>query len=454
MAKVKKTFFCRNCGHESAKWLGCCPSCGEWNTFVEEIVSKPTTSAVGINNSNSQAQLISDIDFSNELRIDLNSAEVNRILGGGLVCGSMILIGGEPGIGKSTLSLQIALNCPKLKTLYVSGEESAQQIKIRSTRLGAGDAQCYVLSETLLETIIMHSKEIKPDILIIDSIQTLYTERIDSSAGSISQIRDCAMQLLKFAKETNTPIFVIGHITKDGTLAGPKVLEHIVDVVLQFEGDNNHAYRILRAAKNRFGSTAEIGIFEMQHNGLREIENPSEILISQHNDSSFSGVAIAATMDGARPLFIETQSLVSTAAYGVPQRSTTGIDVRRLNMLLAVLEKRAGFRLATKDVFFNITGGLRISDTAADMAIVSSVLSSNFDISIPIHCCFCAEVGLTGEFRPVPHINQRIIEAARLNFKKIFISKYNKLEENLPPSIEIISVAKIEELMKNLFRRD
>ena len=453
MAKIKKAFFCKNCGYESAKWLGCCSSCGEWNTFVEEIISKPQTSAIGLRNTKTQAQLITDIDIANEPRIDLKSNEINRILGGGLVCGSMVLIGGEPGIGKSTLSLQIALNCPSIKTLYVSGEESAQQIKLRATRLGTNIAQCYILSETLLETILLQVKELNPDILIIDSIQTLYTERIDSSAGSITQIRDCAMQLLKFAKETNTPVFVIGHITKDGALAGPKVLEHIVDVVLQFEGDNNHVYRILRATKNRFGSTAEIGIFEMQHNGLREIENPSEMLISQHSDL-LSGVAVAATMDGMRPLFIETQSLVSTAAYGVPQRSATGIDVRRLNMLLAVLEKRAGFRLAMKDVFFNITGGLRIADTAIDMAIVSSVLSSNFDVPIPINYCFCAEVGLTGEFRPVSHINQRIAEAARLNFKKIFISKYNKLEKNLPSNIEIILVAKIEDLLKKLFGKE
>lgn len=451
MAKVKKAFFCKNCGYESAKWLGCCSSCGEWNTFVEEIISTSKTSASGLRSVNTQiAQLIGDIDIANELRIDLKSAEINRILGGGLVCGSMILIGGEPGIGKSTLSLQIALNCPDIKTLYVSGEESAQQIRLRAVRLGENASQCYVLSETLLETILLQAKELNPNILIIDSIQTLYTERIESSAGSITQIRDCAMQLLKFAKETNTPVFVIGHITKDGTLAGPKVLEHIVDVVLQFEGDNNHVYRILRAAKNRFGSTAEIGIFEMQHNGLREIENPSEMLISQHNDS-LSGVAIAASMDGIRPLFIETQSLVSTAAYGVPQRSATGIDVRRLNMLLAVLEKRAGFRLAAKDVFFNITGGLRIADTAVDMAIASSVLSSNFDTPVPINYCFCAEIGLTGEFRPVPHINQRIAEAARLNFKKIFISKYNKLESSLPSNIEVVLVAKIEDLLKKLF---
>jgi len=453
MAKIKKAFFCKNCGYESTKWLGRCSSCGEWNTFVEEIISTSQTSAIGLSNTKAQAQLISEIDVAGEHRIDLKSAEINRILGGGLVCGSMVLIGGEPGIGKSTLSLQIALNCPNIKTLYVSGEESAQQIKLRAARLGANNAQCYILSETLLETILIQAKELNPDIVVIDSIQTLYTERIDSSAGSITQIRDCAMQLLKFAKETNTPVFVIGHITKDGTLAGPKVLEHIVDVVLQFEGDNNHVYRILRAAKNRFGSTAEIGIFEMQHNGLREIENPSEMLISQHNDS-LSGVAIAATMDGMRSLFIETQSLVSTAAYGVPQRSATGIDVRRLNMLLAVLEKRAGFRLAMKDVFFNITGGLRIADTAIDMAIVSSVLSSNFDISIPMNYCFCAEVGLTGEFRPVAHINQRIAEAARLNFNKIFISKYNKLEKNLPANIEIVLVAKIEDLLKKLFGKE
>ena len=453
MAKIKKAFFCKNCGYESAKWLGRCSACGEWNTFVEEVISTSQPSLVGLSNTKAQAQLITEIDFANEPRIDLKSNEINRILGGGLVCGSMILIGGEPGIGKSTLSLQIALNCPDIKTLYVSGEESAQQIKLRAARLGISAAKCYILSETLLETILMQVKEINPDILIIDSIQTLYTERIDSSAGSITQIRDCAMQLLKFAKETNIPVFIIGHITKDGTLAGPKVLEHIVDVVLQFEGDNNHVYRILRAAKNRFGSTAEIGIFEMQHKGLCEIENPSEMLISQHGDL-FSGVAVAATMDGMRPLFIESQSLVSTAAYGIPQRSATGIDVRRLNMLLAVLERRAGFRLAMKDVFFNITGGLRIADTAIDMAIVSSVLSSNFDISIPINYCFCAEVGLTGEFRPVSHINQRIAEAARLNFKKIFISKYNKLANNLPTKIEIILVAKIEDLLKRLFEKD
>lgn len=454
MAKVKKAYFCQSCGAESAKWLGRCPSCGEWNTLIEEVVSKPVETVKGISAGTSRPMLIDDVEMEQISRINMGSREMNRILGGGLVPGSLVLIAGEPGIGKSTLSLQLALNRPELKTLYVSGEESVQQIKLRAERLGGSGSGCYLLSETSLESILTQTKALTPDMIVIDSIQTLFSERIESSPGSVSQIRECAVQLLKYAKETATPIFLIGHITKDGTIAGPKVLEHIVDVVLQFEGDSNYLYRILRSVKNRFGSTAEIGIFEMLGSGLREVENPSEILIS-HRNESLSGVAIAATMDGIRPFLIETQGLVSTAAYGVPQRSTTGFDVRRMNMLLAVLEKRAGFRLASKDVFLNIAGGLKVTDPAIDLAVVSSVLSSNLDIAIPVGCCFSAEVGLTGEIRPVPHVDQRIAEAARLGFKRIFVSSYNhKISEVSAKGIEVVTVSKIEELMRKLFGKE
>jgi DNA repair protein RadA/Sms len=394
---------------------------------------------------------VDSISIEQEPRTSLGSGEVDRILGGGLVPGSMVLIGGEPGIGKSTLALQLALKNPLMKTLYVSGEESAQQIKLRAERLGGSGKGCYILSETLLENILAHAHELKPNLIVIDSIQTLASKRIESSPGSISQVRDCAALLLKYAKETGTPIFVIGHITKDGTIAGPKVLEHIVDVVLQFEGDNQHIYRILRSAKNRFGSTSELGIFEMTGTGLREVSNPSEILITRHQDS-LSGVAIAASVDGVRPFLIEIQALVSTAVYGTPQRSTTGFDIRRLNMLLAVLEKRAGFRLAAKDVFLNIAGGLKVNDPAIDLAVAVAVLSSNFDLPVPTDCCFAAELGLSGEIRPVARVDQRIAEAEKLGFKRIFISKYNQKGLKKSGNIEVVFAGKIEEMMPKLFK--
>lgn len=456
MAKTKKAYFCQNCGFESPKWLGKCPSCGEWNSFVEEVIIKPSANSAaaaiaGLEPVKARPQKVEDINLEEQRRIGLASIEMDRLLGGGLVPGSMVLIGGEPGIGKSTLSLQIALKQPLLKTLYVSGEESAQQIKLRADRLGGNGSNCYILAETLLENILVHARETAPQLIVIDSIQTIYTERIESSPGSVSQIRECAALLLRYAKESGVPVFIIGHITKDGGIAGPKVLEHIVDVVLQFEGDNNHVYRILRAIKNRFGSTAEMGIFEMQGDGLREVSNPSEILIT-HHDEALSGVSVAATIDGMRPFLIETQALVSTAAYGTPQRSATGFDVRRMNMLLAVLEKRAGFRLAVKDVFLNIAGGLKVTDPAIDLAVVAAILSSSLDLAIPTDCCFTAEVGLSGEIRPVNRINQRIAEAEKLGFKRIFISKYNlKGVEAAKQKIEVVAIGKIEELMRKLF---
>ena len=453
MAKLKTTFFCQNCGHESAKWLGKCPSCNEWNTFVEELVNKKTASTTNISfaTEKSVAQRIDEINFEQQPRLNIENEEMNRLLGGGLVLGSLVLIGGEPGIGKSTLSLQLALHCPSLKTLYVSGEESVQQIKLRADRLAGDGSNCYILGETNLENIFVQAQQLQPQFMVVDSIQTLYTERVESSAGSVSQIRECAAQLLKFAKQTGIPIFIIGHITKDGSIAGPKVLEHIVDVVLQFEGDGQHAYRILRSIKNRFGSTSEISIFEMLGTGLREVSNPSEILITQH-DSELSGVAVAAMLDGTRPFLIETQALVSSAAYGTPQRSATGFDVRRMNMLLAVLEKRAGFKLAIKDVFLNMAGGLKVVDPAVDLSVIMAILSSNFDLPISSHYCFAAEVGLSGEIRPVARIDQRIAEAEKLGFEKIFISKYN--QKGLPKTkkIELVAVSKIEELVRSVFR--
>lgn len=451
MAKLKKAYFCQNCGFESAKWLGHCTSCGQWNTFVEELVTPPTALPKGIGGGKNRPLLVDDVDMQHVPRIDMGSGEMNRLLGGGLVPGSLVLIAGEPGIGKSTLSLQLALNRPLLKTLYVSGEESIQQIKLRADRIGSTGSACFLLSETQLEVIVNQAQELAPDIIVIDSIQTLFSERIESSPGSVSQIRECAVALLKYAKETQTPVFLIGHITKDGTIAGPKVLEHIVDVVLQFEGDTNYLYRILRSIKNRFGSTAEIAIFEMLSSGLREVDNPSEILIS-HRNESLSGVAISAMMDGIRPFLIETQALVSTAAYGTPQRSTNGFDARRMNMLLAVLEKRAGFRLAVKDVFLNIAGGIKVTDPAIDLAVASAILSSNLDVPIASGSCFAAEVGLTGEIRPVPHVDLRIAEAERLGFNRIFISSYNKkLPVGISKNIEVVMVGKMEELMRGLF---
>ncbi|WP_372795468.1 DNA repair protein RadA, partial [Lutibacter sp.] len=430
MAKTNTTFFCQNCGTQYAKWLGQCKSCNEWNTIVEEIIQKEekrnwkqTSEAKKAN----KALKINEISLDKEDRISTNNNEFNRVLGGGLVKGSMLLLGGEPGIGKSTLLLQIALTIPK-KVLYVSGEESQSQIKMRAERLQITNTNCLILTETNTQNIFKAIEEINPDVVVIDSIQTLHTEHIEASPGSISQIRETTAELIKFAKETATPVVLIGHITKDGTIAGPKILEHMVDVVLQFEGDRNHTYRILRANKNRFGSTAELGIYEMQNIGLREVDNPSEILISQ-KEGDLSGTAIAATLEGVRPLMIEVQALVSTAVYGTPQRSSTGYDTKRLNMLLAVLEKRAGFRLGAKDVFLNIAGGIKVDDPAIDLAVISAILSSNEDVAIPQDFCFAAEIGLAGEIRPVNRVEQRILEAEKLGFHKIFISKFNKISK-------------------------
>jgi len=455
MAKVKTTFFCKNCGAQSTKWIGKCPSCGEWNTYVEEVIQKSKDSnkweSQFSKDGKDKPQLISEITEKQEIRINTNNQELNRVLGGGLVTGTLILIGGEPGIGKSTLMLQIALGMKDKKILYVTGEESYQQIKMRSERIGIKNDNCYILTETSTQNIFVSIEKIKPELLIIDSIQTLQTDNIDSSAGSISQIRECTAEMQRYAKMTDTPVFLIGHITKEGILAGPKLLEHMVDTVLQFEGDRNYGYRILRAAKNRFGSTSELGIYEMQSFGLREVSNPSEILISQR-DENLSGVAIAATIEGMRPMLIETQALVSSAAYGTPQRSSTGFDLRRLGMLLAVLEKRCGFRLGAKDVFLNIAGGIKVDDPAIDLAVVSAILSSNSDIPVDKNTCFAAEVGLSGEIRPVNRVELRISEAEKMGFEQIFISRYNKKVLDLKKfSINIVLVSKIEEVFSKLF---
>lgn len=452
MAKVKTSFFCQNCGNQFSKWQGQCTACKAWNTIVEEIVQKETkphwSSGSADTKRVSKPLKIKEIDTAQEVRMDTTDGELNRVLGGGIVPGSLILLGGEPGIGKSTLLLQISLRLP-YKTLYVSGEESQKQIKMRAERITPGSDQCFVLTETKTQNIFRQIQEIEPEILIIDSIQTLHTDTIDASPGSISQIRETTAELIKFAKETNVPVILIGHITKEGTIAGPKILEHMVDTVLQFEGDRNHVYRILRSLKNRFGSTAELGIYEMLGNGLREVANPSEILIS-HKDVSLSGTAIASTVEGMRPLMIEIQALVSTAVYGTPQRSTTGYNAKRLNMILAVLEKRAGFRLASKDVFLNITGGISIEDPALDLAVVAAILSSNEDIPIDEGYCFAGEVGLSGEIRPVNRVDQRIQEAEKLGFSTIFVSKYNKISVK-NPLISIQLVSKIEDVATALF---
>lgn len=455
MSKVKSGFFCQNCGAQSAKWIGKCPECGEWNTYAEEIISKPGKKEAwetgSGKNSDSKPKLVSEINQgSGEQRIVTNDNELNRVLGGGIVKGSLILLGGEPGIGKSTLLLQLALAPGSLRVLYISGEESEQQLKMRATRINENNTSCYILTETNTAKIFAQIGALQPELVIVDSIQTLSTDMIDSSPGSISQIRECASEFLRFAKETSTPVFLIGHITKDGNIAGPKVLEHMVDTVLQFEGDRNHVYRIVRAVKNRFGSTPELGIYEMQANGLREVSNPSEILLSQRDDN-LSGISIAATMEGLRSLLIEIQALVSTAAYGTPQRSTTGFDSRRLNMLLAVLEKRCGFRLGTKDVFLNVTGGIKVDDPATDLAVICAVLSSNEDIAIPGNVCFAAEVGLSGEIRPVTRIDARIAEAEKLGLEKIFISAYSKGIDPKKHNIEIVKVKKVEDVFSALF---
>ena len=453
MAKVKSSFFCQSCGYEASKWLGKCPSCGEWNTFVEEIIKKEKESGrpgSGGGKRTPQPRLISEIQMQEEDRINTNDRELNRVLGGGIVPGSLILVGGEPGIGKSTLMLQIALKNKGLKVLYVSGEESEKQIRMRGERIGFDNEQCYILTETNTQNLFQHFESIQPDLVIIDSVQTIHTAFIESSPGSISQIREVTAELMRYAKESQTPVFLIGHITKDGSIAGPKVLEHMVDCVLQFEGDRNHVYRLLRAIKNRFGSTNELGIYEMRGSGLREVDNPSEILISS-NEDELSGIAIAATMEGLRPLLIEVQALVSTAAYGTPQRSSTGFDTKRLNMLLAVLEKRCGFKLAQKDVFLNIAGGIRVDDPAIDLAVVCAVLSSNLDLPVNSKICLSAEVGLSGEIRPVNRAEQRISEAEKLGYEKIILSRYNKGISQKDHKIELIQVSKIEEVFRNLF---
>lgn len=459
MAKIKKIFACTNCGNTSPKWVGKCPSCEEWNTYQEEVISKETSqeerkktwkSSGGSTLKSPTPVSLPEIKAGNTERLITPDKELNRVLGGGIVGGSLVLIGGQPGIGKSTLLLQIALGV-KAKILYVSGEESEEQIKMRADRLGNVNSDCYILTETNTSKILNHAQKLVPDLMVIDSIQTLSSPHIDSTPGSVSQVRDCAGELQRFAKETGIPVFIIGHINKEGSIAGPKLLEHIVDAVLQFEGDRNYTYRILRTIKNRFGSTDELGIYEMQANGLREVSNPSELLLSQ-TDEDLSGSSVAATMEGMRPMLIETQALVSTAVYGTPQRSATGFDLRRLSMLLAVLEKRCGFPLGQNDVFLNIAGGIKVDDPAIDLAIVSALISSLLDVSVPHQICFAGEVGLSGEIRSVNRIEQRIQEADRLGFKEIFISKYNT--KGLDPSrykIKIKTVGKMEELYRTLF---
>ena len=457
MAKTKSAYFCQSCGYESAKWLGKCPSCNSWNTFVEEIIEKTASKIPAWKSSGNGSRVhkpskVANIESSSEKRIFTGDQELDRVLGGGLVMGSVTLIGGEPGIGKSTLMLQLALNINNKRILYVSGEESEQQIKMRAERITSmPTADCYILTETNTQNIFKQIEELEPEIVIVDSIQTLHSSHIESTPGSVSQVRECTAELLRFAKETDTPVFLIGHITKDGAIAGPKILEHMVDTVLQFEGDRHHIYRILRSIKNRFGAAAELGIYAMNSSGLREVTNPSEILLSQR-DEELSGIAISATLEGARPMLIETQSLVSVAAYGTPQRSATGFDTKRMNMLLAVLEKRCGFRLSTRDVFLNLAGGIRVEDPAIDLAIMVAIISSHEDISIPSKYCFAGEVGLSGEIRAVNRIDQRISEADKLGFEKIYISTYNMkglVKEKY--SIEVIGVSKIEDVFSALF---
>ena len=452
MAKIKRAYICQNCGNQSAQWVGKCNACGEWNTYVEEILENKKS---GVSRSNGAPGTkrpipIGEVQPSDQQRFPLPDTELNRVLGKGLVPGSLTLLGGEPGIGKSTLLLQLALQMPGIKVLYVSGEESEEQIKMRSERIGIKNNACMLITETKLEHILQHVQDVEPDILIIDSIQTLHSQMIESAPGSVSQIRECASQLMHLAKSGKIPVFIVGHITKDGQIAGPKVLEHMVDTVLQFEGDRNHIYRLLRAAKNRFGSTHELGIYEMHGAGLREVSNPSEILIA-NRDKSLSGVAIAATMEGARPMLIETQALVSSAVYGTPQRSATGFDLRRLSMLLAVLEKRCGFKLGAKDVFLNIAGGIRVDDPAIDLAVVSAILSSNEDMPISPNVCFAAEVGLSGEIRPVNRVEQRINEAQKLGFEKIYVSSYALKGVKKTADIEVVGCKKIEEVFSHLF---
>lgn len=455
MAKVKTSFFCQNCGHSSPKWEGKCSSCGEWNTYVEEVVSTKSASAdkpkIGGSGKQFEIRSITEIEANPETRYLTPDKEFDRVLGGGLVPGSLTLIGGEPGIGKSTLLLQLALNWPSKKVLYISGEESEGQIKMRAERIGIRNAECYILTETSTLKLFKQIKKLQPDVIIVDSVQTIYSELIESTPGSVSQIRECTGEFLRFAKETDTPVILVGHITKDGSIAGPKILEHMVDTVLQFEGDRHHLYRIVRAVKNRFGSTPELGIYEMKSAGLEAVSDPSRILVPDREEA-LSGVAISATLEGIRPMLIETQALVSSAVYGTPQRSATGFDLRRLNMLLAVLEKRCGFNLGSKDVFLNITGGLKVDDPALDLGVICAILSSNADLPIQPDNCFAAEVGLSGEIRPVNRIEQRIEEAAKMGMKRVFISKRNA-DANVMKTkgIEVIPVAKVTDVFANLF---
>lgn len=454
MVKTKNIFFCSNCGYESPKWLGKCPGCGEWNSFVEEKVSKSSRTSTGKNKGlveRTRPVRLSEIESLEEPRIALPSKELNRVLGGGLVAGSLTLIGGEPGIGKSTLLLQNILSIRNRTILYVSGEESATQLKLRADRLGKVSDNTYILCETSLEGIFTQIENIKPGLVVVDSIQTIASTDIESAAGSVSQVRECAASLLRYAKQSGVPVLLIGHINKDGAIAGPKVLEHIVDTVLQFEGDRQYLYRILRAIKNRFGSTNEIGIYEMVEKGLKEVSNPSEMLLSENRDEEMSGITIGVTTEGVRPFLVEIQALVSSAAYGTPQRSVTGFDQRRLNMLLAVLEKRARFRLAQKDVFLNVAGGLKIADPAMDLAVVAAVMSSNFDVSIPRSTVFIGEVGLSGEIRTVTRIEQRVAEVEKLGFQRAFVPKGNLKGIKKNFKIEIVEVSKVEECFRRLF---
>lgn len=446
----KTVWYCSSCGNESPKWMGRCPACGEWNTMVEAPAQSGKKAPPSFSSQDRKPVRLKEVDYSAEDRISLGNAEVDRILGGGIVPGSLVLIGGEPGIGKSTLSLQIPLQCPSLKTLYVTGEESAKQVKMRAERLGGNLSECLIFCETLIDKVIQEAQSIRPDLVIVDSVQTMSADSVESAPGSVSQIKEVAANLLRFAKDSGIPVILIGHITKDGFIAGPKVLEHIVDVVLQFEGENRGSYRILRSIKNRFGSTSELAVFEMTGNGLRAVSNPSELLIPMH-EQGLSGTAICAMLDGTRPFLFEVQALVSSAVYGTAQRSATGFDARRLNMLLAVLEKRAGFHLSAKDVFLNMAGGLKVSDPACDLAVIVAVLSSNFDFSISPDVCFAGEVGLSGEIRPVGQTDRRIAEAARLGFKKIFVSSFTP-DGQKTEGIQVVKVGDVPELVKKLFK--
>ncbi len=452
MAKLRTLWYCTSCGNESSKWMGQCPACKEWNTMVEAPVKSTSTKSTMLPGERANVPTaLTEINSDGEQRLSLGNGELDRLLGGGIVPGSLVLIGGEPGIGKSTLSLQIPLHSKGLKTLYVTGEESEKQVKMRADRLGGDQSVCTIYAQTRLDDILTQALACKPNLMVVDSVQTMYCDNVESTAGSVSQIKEVAARLLRFAKESGIPVILIGHITKDGFIAGPKILEHIVDVVLQFEGDGRGAYRIMRSIKNRFGSTSELSVFEMTGSGLKEVANPSELLIPMHQEG-LSGTAICAILEGNRPILFEVQALVSSAAYGTAQRSATGFDVRRLNMLLAVLERRAGFKLGAKDVFLNMAGGLKITDPACDLAVICAILSSNFDFALPSDVCFAAEVGLSGEIRPVSQTERIIMEASRLGFKKIYVSSYSSIGQKVPDALQVVKVADVPSLIKILFK--